>query len=158
MTTPRDLFKRGRRHEDIEPGEWPERSGKARVLIENRDPAELWARSEALREAGYDVATCTGPSEGEGEHKHCPLLEGRGCALVDGADVVMSTCAIAESRGILAALTSQGTPRVVFEAPEPEFDRYRDVAEGAKLIAMPLTEQGLLDAVAEVAASLEPTP
>jgi hypothetical protein len=46
----------------IDHGEWPERDGRRRVLVENPDDAELWAHARVLLEAGYEVATCTGPA------------------------------------------------------------------------------------------------
>ena len=74
----------------IEAGEWHERRGRDRVLVENPDAAELWAYAETLRDAGYDVATCTGEHP-DGEDR-CPLIETGRCGLVAGADVVVSTC------------------------------------------------------------------
>ena len=58
----RSLFGRKKLPRSIHPGEWPEQTGKPRVLIENPDGADLWAHAEVLREAGYDVATCAGPT------------------------------------------------------------------------------------------------
>lgn len=38
-----------RKPRTIEPHIWPARRGGARVLVENRDRVEAWARTEALR-------------------------------------------------------------------------------------------------------------
>ena len=65
----RSLFGRKRSPRLIHPEEWPEQSGKARVLIENPDRADLWAHAELLREAGYDVTTCVGLTA---ETEHVP--------------------------------------------------------------------------------------
>lgn len=54
----------------IHPEEWPEQSGKSRVVIENPDRADLWAHAEVLREVGYDVAMCVGPTA---ETEHVPV-------------------------------------------------------------------------------------
>lgn len=133
----------------LDPGSWPGRSGKARVVVENPDRSELWGYAEALREAGYDVATCSGPGGVEHARSLCPLVETGRCTLVDGADVVVSTSALPEALSILAALASRGSPRVVFEAPAPTFDRYRDAAGDAVLVACPVTEEILRTKVAE---------
>jgi hypothetical protein len=75
------------------------------------DGAEAWAQAETLRDAGYELAVCKGPTPGpwrpradlrpgyfedpdwwadDGERTICPLVVGGKCALVDGADVVVS--------------------------------------------------------------------
>ena len=133
----------------LDPGRWAPRSGKARVVVENPDGSELSGYAEALRSAGYDVATCSGPGAGEGSRSLCPLVETGHCSLVDGADVVVSTSALPEIRSILAALGSRSSPRVVFEAPAPAFDKYRDVAGDAFLVACPITEEILCRRVAQ---------
>jgi hypothetical protein len=130
----------------IEAGEWHERRGRDRVLVENPDAAELWAYAETLRDAGYDVATCSGEHP-EGEDR-CPLIETGRCELVAGADVVVSTCSMQRGDRLLAVLGSQGSTPVVFEAPRPDFERYAHLAEDATLVPTPVTAQGLLDAVA----------
>lgn len=131
----------------IEVGDWPERTGRDRALVENPDAAQLWATAELLREAGYDVATCTG--EHPDGRDRCPLIETGHCGLVEGADVVVSTCSIHRGDTLLAVLGTQGSTPVVFEAPKPDFERYEHLAENATLIATPVTAQTLLDAVAQ---------
>jgi len=130
----------------IETGDWPEREGRKRVLVENPDGAQLWAYAEVLREAGYDVATCAGEHPDGGDR--CPLIETGRCGLVEGADVVFSTCSIPRGDRLLAVLGSQGSTPIVFEATRPDFERYAHLAENATLIATPVTEQTLLDAIA----------
>ena len=61
----------------------------------------------------------------------------------------MSTCSIPRGDKLLAVLGSKGSTPVVFEAPAPDFERYAHLAENATLIATPVTEQALLDAVAQ---------
>src|SRR6266849_1997886 len=119
----RSWFGRQRSPRSLHPEEWPERSGKPRVLIENPDRADLWAHADVLGKAGYDVATCAGPTA-ETEHvswfrrrprswadpqprEHqqrtvCPLVEEGQCPLVEGADVVVSTTQLTDSREVLA--------------------------------------------------------
>jgi hypothetical protein len=136
---------RGKPH-TIETGDWSTRRGRKRVLVENPDGAQLWAYAEVLREAGYDVATCTGEHP-DGKDR-CPLIETGRCGLVEGADVVVSTCSIQRGDKVLAVLGSKGSTPIVFEAPRPELERYSHLAENATLIATPVTERALLDAVA----------
>jgi hypothetical protein len=143
----------------IEAGAWEARRGRPRALVENPDAAQLWAYAETLREAGYDVATCAG------EHPdgldRCPLIETGHCALVEGVDVVVSTCSIQRGDRLLAVLGLTGSTPVVFEAPKPDFERYAYLAENAQLIPTPVTQRKLLDALADArsrAAQDEQTP
>ena len=132
---------------EIDVGDWEERRGRERVLVENPDHAQLWAYAEILHEAGYDVATCAGEHP-EG-HDRCPLIESGRCGLVQGADVVVSTCSMQRGDTLLAVLGEQGSTPIVFEAPQPDFERYEHLAESATLIPAPVTKRALLDAVAE---------
>jgi hypothetical protein len=84
-----------RKPRTIEPPIWPARRGRARVLVENPDGAEVWAHTEALREAGYDVASCFGPSARA--RVVCPLVSDGRCAAVADADVVISTMTTTQS-------------------------------------------------------------
>jgi len=158
----------------IDPGDWPERGLRPRVLIENPDSAELWAHSEILREAGYDVATCTGPTDGRESTSMfqrgslpiedalpvrvprrtlCPLVAGERCPLVDGADVVISTTGLADARGILAALSSEGHAALVVEGTSRTLARDSDVIGDATVIEQPVTQKRLLAAVEEALGS-----
>ena len=136
---------RRRKEHTIETGEWPQREGRRRALVENPDAAQLWAYAEVLREAGYEVATCAGEHPDGGAR--CPLIETGHCGLVEGADVVVSTCSVHRGDRLLAVLGSKGSTPVVFEAPAPDFERYRHLAENATLVATPVTGRTLLDAV-----------
>jgi hypothetical protein len=158
----------------LHPGEWSESTGKPRVLIENPDGADLWAHAEILREAGYDVALCHGPSKPverapwfrrlgtvadpeqsppDEERTLCPLVvEGR-CPLVEGADVVVSTTELPEGREVLAALSSKGSPALVVEGTRSHLDRDRDVIAAATAIEFPVTEKRLLTAVEDALGS-----
>ena len=134
----------------FEPMTWAPRTTKPRVLVENPDRAELLAHADILREAGYDVAVCTGPDVGRGGRAcGCPLLEGERCTLVDGADVVVSTSSLSGSDDILAALHAQGSLPIVFEVSPPDLDRYGEAAPEAILLPQPVTAKSLLDAVTD---------
>jgi hypothetical protein len=137
------------------------------VLIENPDEAELGAHEEILLAAGYDVATCTGPSahspggagfqhrsftlEGmeptKSERVPCPLTLGQRCPLVDGADVVVSSTTLVDSRDILAVHGAEGGSGLVVEGASHALERDRDVIGGATVIVEPVTEERLLAAV-----------
>ena len=159
----------------LHPGAWPESTGKPRVLIENRNRADLWAHAEILRGAGYDVALCHGPSkpverrpwyrrrpsyfgnpeqlQPDEERTLCPLVVAGRCSLVEGADVVVSTTELDESREVLAALSSRGTPALVVEGPRSHLERDREVIGAATAIEFPVTEKRLLSAVEDALAS-----
>jgi hypothetical protein len=47
--------------EELHPGEWPEQSGRPRVLIENPDGAELSAHADVLRDVTGDALELTLP-------------------------------------------------------------------------------------------------
>jgi hypothetical protein len=139
------MFHRRKKHL-IETGDWSARDGRKRALIENPDAGQLWAYAETLRDAGYNVATCTG--EHPNGQDRCPLLELGRCELVEGADVVVSTCSVPRGDKLLAVLSAQGSTPVVFEAPEPDLERYDGAPENVTFLPMPVTGQTLLDAVA----------
>ena len=132
----------------IEPGEWPARTGRARVLIEHPDRAALWAEAEIIREAGYDVAVCTGPVEAADgvEAEACPLLVQGRCSLVEEADVVVSTTDLREARGILARI-GRSTPALVVESTQSVLERDGHELGDATVVEVPVTERRLLDAV-----------
>ena len=148
--------------------EWPARAGKARVLIENPDRADLWAHAELLRKAGYDVAMCAGPTDesAEGQERAvCPLVAQGHCPLVDEADVVVSTTALTDGREIHArlrarprdgrsylckksprshgALSRWSTPALVVEGTPSELGHEGNAVE----IAFPVFSAQLVDAV-----------
>jgi hypothetical protein len=147
-------FARRRRPERAALEEWPERTGRPRVLIENPDQAELWAAAGILREAGYDVAVCAGPTvPGESPRGEkpvaCPLVFGGYCGMVEEADVVVAATTLPDSRGILAAHARRQTPALVVEGPEHVLQRDRDVIPDAIVIEEPVTAEQLVAAVGE---------
>ncbi len=164
----RSLFGRKGSPRAIHPEEWPEESGKPRVLIENPDRADLWAHAEVLREAGYDVAMCAGPTAAterlpwfrrrprywadpppmeRQERTVCPLLAEGHCPLVEGADVVVSTTQLTDSREILATLSARSSPALVVEGTSSELERDSDVIGGSVEIKLPVLPQQIVEAV-----------
>jgi hypothetical protein len=153
----------------IEPGDWPTRTDRPRVLIEHPDGAALWAEAEIMRDAGYDVAVCSGPTEGfprprtfgirlrtfadeeppsaDGQPTACPLLTRGRCSLVDGADVVVSTTDLGQSRGILAALGARRSPALVVESSQSVLARGDHDIGDTRVVEAPVTGKTLLEAV-----------
>lgn len=159
----RSLFGR-HRPESIHLEKWPEQSGKPRVLIENPDRADLWAHADVLREAGYDVAMCGGPTAqtenvrwfrrwtgpqptDHQERVVCPLLTEGHCPLVEGADVVVSTTQLGDSREILAKLTARSSLGVVVEGTSSDLARDGDVTGGSVEITLPVLPHQIVEAV-----------
>jgi hypothetical protein len=162
----RSLFGRTRTPPTMHPEEWAEPSGKPRVLIENPDGADLWAHAEILREAGYEVAMCGGPTP-EPEHvpwlrrlyeadplagerperTFCPLLTEGHCPLVEGADVVVSTTALTDSREILATLGARSSPALVVEGTSADLEREHDAIGNGVELSLPVMPQQLVEAV-----------
>jgi hypothetical protein len=138
------------------------------VLIENPDGADLWAHAEVLREAGYDVAMCVGPTA-ETEHvpwfrrRHlywadpqpterqkrtlCPLVSEGHCPLVEGADVVVSTTRLTDSREILGTLSARSSPALVVEGTSSDLELDSDVIGDSVEIKLPVFPQQLVEAV-----------
>ena len=136
----------------LHPEEWPEHTGKMRVLIENPDRADLWAHADVLRDAGYDVAICGGPTaEGQhdehGKHLLCPLLAEGHCPLVEGADVVVSTTQLASSREIIATLSAKSTPALVVEGTRAELERDSDAIGTSVELTLPVMSSQIVEAV-----------
>ena len=91
---------------------WPF-AERPRVLIEHPDPDTGLELAGALRGAGYAVAICGGP----GRTSRCPLHKLEPCAVVEGADVVVTGLDFEreEAREVLAGLRLRypSTPLVV---------------------------------------------
>jgi hypothetical protein len=135
-----------------EPGDWPARTpGRPRVLVEHVDRAQLEGARRALAETGFDVAVCTGSEEG----RRCPLVALGHCALVDGADVVVTSPWLAEAPEILAAYDRLGVRPIVVDATEVDIDELAEVAGDAVFLPPPLSAQSLRLAVSEASAYLD---
>ena len=61
-------------------------STRPRLLIEDAHPALQVSDLACFRDAGFDVAVCSGPETAADE---CPLVRGEECALATGADIVV---------------------------------------------------------------------
>jgi hypothetical protein len=97
---------------------WSEPNGKVHVVVEHPDLDGLDLRAEILREAGYEVAMCSGPQAGSRRNRTtCPLVAGGGCTLVEHADVVVTTCLLRDADQIIDGLRMAGAPVVVETSP-----------------------------------------
>jgi hemolysin III len=127
---------------------WPERATRgSRVVIESGDAALSEAASSTLRDAGYEVAACTGPDE---RHR-CPLFETGHCALVEGGQVVINLLGCGDSdRGrVLPHLRSRYPDMpVVAELSASEREAHAAVMEGVCVADLPLRRDSLLAQVA----------
>jgi DNA-binding response OmpR family regulator len=125
-----------------QPWPWP----GPRVLLENPDERAGLASTSALRWAGFAVAVCPGP-KGDG---WCPLPRDDGCALVRGADVIVSSLGLArpEGREVLAALRARSpeTP-VLVEVGDEEAGEHADSLSGCTLLPSPVEPEQLVAAV-----------
>jgi hypothetical protein len=93
---------------------WTEPNGKLHVVVEHPDFDGLELRAEILREAGYEVAMCSGPQAGSRRNRTtCPLVVGGSCTLIEHADVVVTTCLLRDADEIIDKLTKVGAPLVV---------------------------------------------
>lgn len=118
---------------------WPGPHGdRSRVLVEDPDGANQWAIHRALTKAGFDVATCDGPTSFP--DGRCPLVEHGSCALVDGADVIYNALPLreADSRILLRTLRRRAplTP-VLVEAPIAQADLWPDTLRDCTVVGTP---------------------
>jgi CheY-like chemotaxis protein len=100
----------------IEPGPWRFATGP-RVLIEHPDPSAGLDLATAVRNAGCTVAICRGPDAAADPATRCPLHRLEPCAVVEGADVVVTALGLEreDGRDVLRGLRARypSTPLVV---------------------------------------------
>jgi CheY-like chemotaxis protein len=75
---------------------------RPRVLVEDDEPALAISDFAMLREAGFDVAFCSGPGRTPAD---CPLLRGQECDVLAGADAVLH--GLDDGLGVAAAIRKQ---------------------------------------------------
>jgi hypothetical protein len=123
---------------------------RPRLLIEDDRAAVAISDFFAFREAGLDVAFCSGPGDDLGA---CPLLRGQRCTLVDRADVVLH--ALSPGLGIAAAIRRQRPELpVVVEQTQEEDGTAGPMPAGCIPLAYSCSVRGQVDALlrAEAAA------
>ena len=127
----------------------PQPSGRhPRLLIEDGHPALAISDFSLFRDAGFDVAFCSGPGDEPGA---CPLLRGQRCPLVAEADVVLH--GLDQALGIAAAIRRQHPELpVVVEQRRPEAGSAGAVPAGCVPLGYPCSVSGQVDAVARAVA------
>ena len=127
----------------------PQPSGRhPRLLIEDGHPALAISDFSLFRDAGFDVAFCSGPGDEPGA---CPLLRGQRCPLVAEADVVLH--GLEPALGIAAAIRRQHPELpVVVEQRRPEAGSAGAVPAGCVPLGYPCSVSGQVDAVARAVA------
>jgi hypothetical protein len=98
------------------PPRWP--AGKPRVLVEDFSGTAAVSDHSLFREAGFEVAVCSGPDESD----PCPLTLGGRCELAESADVVLFALDADDpgGRAVLRAHLRPPTPRSVVVARRRE--------------------------------------
>ena len=81
------------------------------------------------------------------ERTLCPLVAEGNCPLVEGADVVISTTELTDSREILATLSARSSPALVVEGTSSELERDSDVVGDSVEIKLPVLPQQIVEAV-----------
>jgi len=129
----------------------PHPSGRhPRLLIEDSHPALAISDFSLFRDAGFDVAFCSGPG---GDPADCPLVRGQRCVLVDGADVVLH--GLDAETGVAAAIRRQRPQLpVVVEQRRQQAGAADPVPGGCIPLGFPCSVPGQIDALlrAEAAA------
>jgi len=118
-----------------------------RVAVEIQGAQLADAVQRILRAEGYQVAVCGGPSifpDGQ-----CPLVEGRGCPMVEQADVIVHALGVEDPEGVAVLEAHEeahpGIRRVVVVGPGPH-TQVGDAA-GQVVIEGGLTRDKLLAAI-----------
>jgi len=116
---------------------------RPRLLVEDDRPAPAVSNFSLFRDAGLDVAFCSGPGDDPGA---CPLLNGQRCALVDRADVVLH--GLSPGLGIAAAMHRQRPELPVLVEQPRGLDGTADpVPAGCLPLRYPCSVRGQADAV-----------
>ena len=117
--------------------------GHPRLLIEDGHPALAISDFSLFRDAGFDVAFCSGPGDEPGT---CPLLRGQPCPLVAEADVVLH--GLDPALGIAAAIRRQYPELpVVVEQRRDQTGSAGAIPDGCVPLSYPCSVHGQVDAL-----------
>jgi len=116
---------------------------KPRVLVEDDRPALAISDFSVFRDAGLEVAFCSGPGD---DLEACPLLGGQRCTLVDRADVVLH--GLSPGLGIAEAIRRQRPELpVVVEQARHQDGTVDPVPAGCIPLRYPCSVRGQADAL-----------
>lgn len=122
---------------------------RPRVLIEDGHPALAISDFSMFEQAGFDVAFCSGPGR---DLAACPLLCGRPCPILAGADAVLHGLDL--GLGVAAAIRrySPGVPVVAGQRRGAD-GSLQPVPEGCIPQVFPSSVKGQIDALWRVLVS-----
>jgi hypothetical protein len=127
---------------------------RPRLLVEDDQPAAAVSDFSLFQDAGFDVAFCGGP---EGDPGDCPLLRGRRCMLVEGADVVLH--GLDPGLGVAAAIRNQRPELpVVVELPRERDGAAESLPVGCVPLGYPCSVRGQIDALLRAEAAARQAP
>lgn len=131
---------------EAEPTMWRSEHDRPRVLVEHHDANVGVAIGNLLAAEGYDVATCTGPTD----RRSCPVADGVPCPRAREADVVVFGLEVEDEldREVLVGLKASvaGTP-IVVEIPPARVPLYQQELTGCVAVPRPMTRETVLNAV-----------
>lgn len=119
---------------------------RPRVLIEDDHPALAISDLSMFKQAGFDVAFCSGPGR---DLAACPLLCGRPCPILAGADAVLH--GLDPGLGVAAAIRRHrpGVPVVAGQRRHAD-GSLQPVPEGCTPQLFPSSVKGQIDALWQV--------
>jgi DNA-binding NtrC family response regulator len=127
--------------------EWSAEDTGTRVLVEATDGLTRDVVTRILTREGYAVRGCEGP---EASDNRCPLTEGRDCAGITGADVVVQVLRHTDPRTqevLIEIKRHRPDLPVVVEVAAPTVDRNPELFEDCRILPQPMTAMSLVEAV-----------
>jgi hypothetical protein len=138
---------------DVQPWRF---SDRPRVLIEHPDADAGLDLATAIRRAGYAVAICRGPDSSADPATRCPLHQLEPCAIVEGADVVVTALGFdrEDAREVLRGLRARyPSTKLVVEATVAEALELEDELVGWTVVPQDADPDGVAAEVTRLLAS-----
>ncbi len=116
---------------------------RPRVLVEDDHAALAISDFSMFKEAGFDVAYCSGPGS---TPEDCPLLRGQECEVLASADAVLH--GLGSGLGVAAAIRREHPDiPVVAEQRRDEDGNLEAIPEGCVPLLAPCSVHGQVDAL-----------